>query len=166
MQLIFVQCHYFTVGPPKITHSSSATVSFEGRKVQLTCNATNDVDAVRPLQIKWYNSKGKQVQIANKNVLVYNNTNNVTGEMQSVLLFDPVNHTDTAMYTCRAYNHPQCYSEDKVNLTVECELFTVYKVYHEAMSLLLWTVCIKYVVIAIMIVKVIWALFRFQHMCK
>jgi len=42
--------------------------------------------------------------------------------MQSVLLFDPVNHADTGMYTCRAYNHPQCYNEHKVNLTVECEL--------------------------------------------
>jgi len=97
----------------------------------------NDIDAVQPLRIKWNNSKGKQVRIANKNVLVYNNTNNVTGEIQSILLFDPVNHTDTGMYTCRAYNHPQCYNEEKVNLTVKCELFSVYKVYkvlHEAMS--------------------------------
>jgi len=90
----------------------------------------NDIDAVQPLRIKWYNSKSKQVQIANMNVIVYNNTNNVTGEIQSILLFDPVNHTDTGMYTCRAYNHPQCYNEEKVNLTVECELFSVYiKVY-------------------------------------
>ena len=103
----------------------------------------NDIDAVQPLRIKWCNSKSKQVQIANKNVIVYNKTNNVTGEIQSILLFDPVNHTDTGMYTCRAYNHPQCYNEEKVNLTVECELFSVYikvyKVLHEAMSLQLHT---------------------------
>ena len=99
----------------------------------------NDIDAVQPLRIKWCNSKSKQVQIANKNVIVYNKTNNVTGEIQSILLFDPVNHTDTGMYTCRAYNHPQCYNEQKVNLTVECELFSVYKVLHEAMSLQLHT---------------------------
>ena len=111
------------LGPPKITQTSSATVSFEGKKVQLTCSATNDVDAVHPLRIKWYNFEGKQVQVAFKNVLMYSNTNNFTHEMQSVLLFDPVNHTDTGMYTCRAYNHPQSYNEDKVNLTVECELF-------------------------------------------
>ncbi|XP_065904619.1 basement membrane-specific heparan sulfate proteoglycan core protein-like isoform X2 [Dysidea avara] len=106
-------------GPPKITYTSSATVSFEGRKVKLTCNATNDVDAVHPVQIKWYNSKGKQVQTVNKHILIYSNTNSITGEIQSVLLFDPVNRTDTGMYTCRAYNHPQCYNEDKVNLIIE-----------------------------------------------
>ncbi|XP_065903803.1 basement membrane-specific heparan sulfate proteoglycan core protein-like [Dysidea avara] len=105
--------------PPSITYMSGKTVVFEGRKVKLTCNATNDVDADYPVQIKWYNSKGKQVQIVNKHVLIYSNTNSVTGEIQSVLLFDPVNHTDTGMYTCRAYNHPQCFNEDKVNLTVE-----------------------------------------------
>ena len=108
--------------PPSITYISDQTVSFEGRKVKLTCNATNDVDADYPVQIKWYNAKGKQVEVVNKHVQIHNNTNNVTGERQSVLLFDPVNHTDTGMYTCRAYNHPQCYNEDKVNLTVECEL--------------------------------------------
>ena len=109
--------------PPLITYISGKTVSFEGRKVKLTCNATNDVDADYPVQIIWYNFIGKQVQIVNKHVLIYSNTNSITGEIQSVLLFDPVNHTDTGMYTCRAYNHPQCYNEDKVNLTVECECY-------------------------------------------
>jgi len=112
-------CHIS--GPPTITYISNAAVSFEGKKIKLTCNATNDEDADYAVQIKWYNSNGKQVQIVNKHVLVYSNTNNVTGEIQSVLLFDPVNHTDTGMYTCRAYNHHQCYNEDKANLTVECE---------------------------------------------
>jgi len=115
------------IGPPKITYTSSAILSFEGRKVKLTCNATNDVDAVHPVQIKWYNSKGKLVQIANKHVLIYSNINNVTGEIQSVLLFDPASHTDTGMYTCRAYNHPQCYNEDEVSLTVECEFSILQK---------------------------------------
>ena len=113
---------YVATEPPSITYISDQTVSFEGRKVKLTCNAINDVDVDYPVQIKWYNSKGKQVQIVNKHVLIYNNTNNVTGEIQSVLFIDPVHHTDTGMYTCRAYNHPRCYNEDKVNLTVECEL--------------------------------------------
>ena len=118
-----LDCLYDVVTePPSITYISDQTVSFEGRKVKLTCNATDDVDADYPVQIKWYNSKGKQVEIVNKQVLIYSNINNVTGEIQSVLLFDPVNHTDTGRYTCRAYNHPQCYNEDKVNLTVECEL--------------------------------------------
>ena len=124
LYFIFSNFSYFYVvsEPPSITYVSDKTVSFEGRKVKLTCNATNNVDAEYPIQIKWYNSKGKQVQIVNKHVLIHSNTNNVTGEIQSVLLFDPVNHTDTGMYTCRAYNHPQCYNEDKINLTVECEL--------------------------------------------
>ena len=53
-----------------------------------------------------------------------------------MLLFDPVNHTDTGMYKCKAYNHPQCYNEDKVNLTVECEFSILYTVANSNLCIL------------------------------
>jgi len=87
----------------------------------LICNATNDVDAINPLSIDWYNFKRIKLEADDRHVLVYNTTDTVTGQVQSMLLFDPVNHTDSGEYTCRALNDDDCYTEDKTNLTVECE---------------------------------------------
>jgi len=56
--------------------------------------------------------------MANK---TFTDTDNYTDDIQSKLLFDPVNYTDAGLYTCRAYNHPQCYTEEVVELTVECK---------------------------------------------
>ena len=84
------------------------------------CNATNDEDAVNPVTIVWYNSKGEKLESKDGHILIYNTTNPVTGQVQSVLLFDPVNHTDSGEYTCHAFNAKDCYAEDKIELTVKC----------------------------------------------
>ena len=92
----------------------------------MICNATNDVDAINPLSIDWYNSDGVKLVADERHVLVYSTTDPVTGQVQSVLLFDPVNHTDSGEYTCHAFNDNDCYTEDKTNLIVECEIIWSY----------------------------------------
>lgn len=87
--------------------------------MSLLCNASNDADAIERLQIVWYNSEGIIVKPSGRHLL-YNTTDRVTGQVQSVLLFDPVNYTDSGEYTCRASNHNNSYSETKTNLTIEC----------------------------------------------
>ena len=42
-------------------------------------------------------------------------------QIQSVLILDSVNNTDSGEYICRAFNNPLCYVEEKIKLTVECE---------------------------------------------
>jgi len=118
----FICCiHCLYIGPPIISFITKKIVAFEGNKVILICNATNDVDAITSLRINWYNTKGAQVKSENKHKLIYSTTDSVTGQIQSVLLFDPVNHTDSGEYICRAFNDDDCYTEDKTNLTVECK---------------------------------------------
>jgi len=114
--------HASTIGPPAIDFITSNIVTFNGSKINLICNATNDDDAVSPLIIEWFNSEGVRLESEGKHKLVYNTTDPVTGQVQSVLLFDPVNYTDTGEYTCRAFNDDDCYTVNKTNLTVECEV--------------------------------------------
>ena len=90
------------------------------------CNATNDEDAVNPLTIAWYNSEGEKVESNDEHILALSTTDPVTGQVQSVLLFDPVNHTDGGEYTCHAFNDNDCYTEDKTILTVKCKC--IYKI--------------------------------------
>ena len=52
---------------------------------------------------------------------IYNHYDNTTNQMSSVLLFDPVNHTDHGEYICRAATYSSCYTENAINLTVECK---------------------------------------------
>ena len=77
-----------------------------GDKVNLVCTAINDVDAIHSLQINWYKGDKKQ------NGSQQNNT--------SILFFDSVNRTDDGIYTCRASNRNDSFSEAKTNLTVQC----------------------------------------------
>ena len=86
------------------------------------CKATNDVDAIHPLSIDWYSPEGIKFKTNGSYVIVHTTTNPATGQVQSVLLFDPVNHTDSGEYTCHAFNDIDCYTEDKTNLTVECKV--------------------------------------------
>ena len=103
---------------------SNSTVSLEGDKVHLLCNAINDIHANYSLQINWY--KGNIPEW--KRILLYNETAYVkdSRQLKSTLTLDPVNSTDDGVYTCRAFNHPDLYSESKTNLTVECELTNNY----------------------------------------
>jgi len=96
----------------------------EGNKVSLTCNVTNDDDALEEVKIIWQQriSKDLKEEIAtSENVLIYNKTDSFASKIYSVLLFDPVNHTDKGEYICRAFNHPQSYSEANTSLIVECK---------------------------------------------
>ena len=52
------------------------------------------------MHIDWYYSDGAKIESEDKHRLVYNVTDPVTGQVQSVLLFDPVNHTDSGEYIC------------------------------------------------------------------
>jgi len=107
----------FHIGPPTSTVIKPIT-TFEGEKVNLMCNATNDIDAPHPVKVNWY--KGNQLLRPNGGrVLVYSKLN-ASNEIVSVLLFDPVNHTDDGKYTCRSFNHPLSFSEVTTTLTVEC----------------------------------------------
>lgn len=108
------------LGSPSITYYSKGITTFEGNKVNLICNATNDRDAIDPVQISWYN--GTQLIIPDgEHVTVYNNNDTVTGQVHSVLVLDSVDITEDGEYVCRAFNNPLCYTENKINLTVECE---------------------------------------------
>jgi len=104
---------------------SSDTNSVEGSKVSLMCNATNDADALDEVKIVWLHKISKDLKeeiTTSGNFLIYNKTDLSTGKIHSVLLFDPVNHTDDGEYVCRAFNHPQSYSEANTSLIVECKL--------------------------------------------
>ena len=94
-------------------------MSAEGNKASLVCVAINDVDAIHSLQINWY--KGNKPVLSNgKHILLYNKADNVSRQLSSTLLFDPVSHTDDGEYTCQAFNHNDSFSEAKTNLSVQC----------------------------------------------
>ena len=86
----------------------------------MVCTAINDVDAIHSLQINWY--KGNKLVISNgKDIVVYNEPDkNVSRQLSSTLLFNPVSRTDDGEYTCQAFNHNDSFSEAKTNLSVQC----------------------------------------------
>ena len=86
-----------------------------GNKASLVCTAVNDVDAIHPLQISWY--KGNHLIEQNGiHIIPQNNT--------LILFFDPVNRTDDGIYTCRASNRNDSFSEAKTKLTVQCTVLS------------------------------------------
>ena len=109
---------------PVINYYSPAIVTFEGNRVELVCSATNDVDAIIPVQISWY-YRSMVIKSDGESVLINNTRNNATGEINSVLSFDHINFTNDGVYTCRAFNNPLSFTENQIELTVECE-FLVY----------------------------------------
>lgn len=92
------------------------TIAIEGRKVRLTCNITNDADAVNP-KVNWYKNN-KLVKEVENHVTIYENAQ-ATDMLQSVLQFDPVHHTDSGEYICRAYSDPGFYTEASTLLIVK-----------------------------------------------
>ena len=111
---------FCVVGPPSINYYSNGIIAFEGKKVKLVCNATNDKDAIDPVQISWYNGT-QLLKPDGKYVIIYNQHNTVVDQIHSELVLDSVNITDDGEYICRAFNNPLCYTENKISLTVECE---------------------------------------------
>ena len=112
--------YIYTLGPPNITFYSSGIISFEGEKVIIVCNATNDEDAVNFVQISWYN-RTRLLKSDGKFVTIDSKCSSDSDQIQSVLVLDSVNNTDSGEYVCRAFNNPLCYSEEKIKLTVECK---------------------------------------------
>ena len=112
---LLLQC-FFTVGPPTITYITNPLLTVEGNKTSLTCNATNDEDAVESLQIVWYN-EGLVPITGQQDVIEIGTTN----KLQSTISFDSISHNHDGEYTCQAFNHPQLYSEAVTSLTVECK---------------------------------------------
>ena len=115
--------HMYILGPPTITFISSYTVSLEGDNFNLSCTAINDVHANYSLQINWYKAN-KLITPNRKHVLLHNETTKDSRQVKSTLLLDPVEPTDDGVYTCQAFNHPDLFSESKINLTVECEIIS------------------------------------------
>ena len=106
----------YNTGPPIIKFITNHTMSPEGDKVS---SAVNDVDSIHPLQIYWY-KENKFVTPNGRHIILYNETDNASRQLNSTLLLDPVNRTDGGVYTCRAFNRNDSFSESKTTLTVQC----------------------------------------------
>ena len=109
------------LGPPEIIYISSDMTYLEGNKTRLVCNATNDVDAVNEVQIAWFykNSTSLYQVVSNNNRVIHNVENSTSGQVYSILLFDPINRTDEGVYICRASNHPQSTTESSTKVGIE-----------------------------------------------
>ena len=108
------------LGPPEITYISPDMTYLEGTKASLICNATNDVDAVNEVQIAWfYKNATSLYQIISNNRIIYYVENSTSGQLYSILLFDPINRADEGVYICRASNHPQSSTESSTEVKIE-----------------------------------------------
>lgn len=101
-----------------INYITDNTVAFEGENLNLICNVTNDINS--SIVIMWYHESELIVDEHHKNLMIRNHASNVAGQLQSVLSFNPVYHTDKGEYKCRALNHLECVAEANTSLTVEC----------------------------------------------
>ena len=110
----------YVLGSPAINYISRPQTIFKGNKISLICNATNDEDAVDSLQILWYKTNDN-VTITGQQHVFEKSTTNIITELQSTISFDPISHNDDGEYTCRAFNHPQLYTEAVTSVTVECK---------------------------------------------
>ena len=72
------------------------------------------------MQITWYN-RTRLLKSDRKYVTIDNKRSSDFDQIESVLVLDNVNNTDSGEYICRAFNNPLCYSEEKIKLSVECE---------------------------------------------
>ena len=89
--------------------------------MELVCNATNDADAINPVQVSWY-YRSMLIKPDEGNMVISNTINNATDEIHSALLFNSINFTNDGVYTCRTFNSPQSFTESQIKVTVECEL--------------------------------------------
>jgi len=88
----------------------------------MSCSALNDANALLPVTIAWYSPKGVQLTSDDsQQIEISNEINKASGHIKSILSIYPVNRTDDGVHTCRAFNDKDCYTESKINLTVECE---------------------------------------------
>ena len=87
--------------------------------VNLTCTAINDVDAIQSLQVKWYKRNQLVIQDGVR-IIVHNKSDKTSRQLTSSLSLHPVNPGDHGMYTFKALNHHDSYSESRINLIVQC----------------------------------------------
>ena len=125
--LTYLHKYFLYVGVPVITYISNSTISFESKEVKLVCEATNhfDTDVLR-IQIVWYSPGGMQINPNESNTHNMSKINLTThskvhGQVESILQFNMAHHTDSGVYTCRAFNHHLFHVEAKTKLIVECE---------------------------------------------
>ena len=78
------------------------------------------------MQVQWYDSSDIQVISNESRIIVHTTTNRENGQVELVLLFDPVNRTDDGVYTCKAFNDPKCYAKANASLTVERKCDSMY----------------------------------------
>ena len=95
----------------------------EGDKTRLVCNATNDVDAVNPVQITWLYKNLTSVQCHpvvpdNSRVIIYDVENSSGRQLHSTLFLDPINRTDEGVYICKASNHQQSNTESSTKVMI------------------------------------------------
>ena len=98
-------------------------MSLEGDKINLHCTVINDVHANYSIQVNWYKGN-KLIKPEGERILLYNESTKDSMQLKSILTLDPVIPNDDGLYTCRAFNHPDLYSESNTNLTIECKLAT------------------------------------------
>ena len=94
----------------------------EGNKTRLVCNATNDVDAVNPVQITWFYKNLTLVHPTvpdNSRVIIHNVKNSSGRQLHSTLFLDPINRTDEGVYICKASNHPQSNTESTTKVMIK-----------------------------------------------
>ena len=116
----FIISHGYNIGHPIVKFTTNHTVLLEGDEVSLICCAVNDVDAIHPLQINWYKQDKLVVPDAyGKRIILRDEGSRC---LNSTLLLDPVNRTDDGVYTCRAFNRNDSFSESKTTLNVQCML--------------------------------------------
>ena len=112
---------YVYLGPPVITYINPDMTYLEGTKASLVCNATNDEVAVNEVQIAWFykNSTLLYQVVSSNNRVIHNVKNSTSGQLYSILLFDPVSRTDEGVYICKASNHPQSSTESSTEVKIE-----------------------------------------------
>ena len=107
------------LGSPKIVSLSDSTTVVEGESVRFICEATNDLDAIEDVTIRWFND----TLMKNDDRITINNTME-TGPNRSVmstLIINPVIHQDSGQYKCEASNHPNVSVRNTTDLTVRCK---------------------------------------------
>ena len=114
---------YLYIGPPTV-YLSNVTVSYESGKASLNCNATNDTDAVNPLQIEWYYPNGSLI-ISDKRKIFLDFVK-VNNQLRSTLILVLLSRSDSGNYTCQAIHDLQSYTKATTNLIVQCKLAICY----------------------------------------
>ena len=110
-------------GRPEITSLSPNVIVVEGQSVEIICTATNDIDALEDVTIRWFN---------NMNIRLNNNDDRITitdtmetgpnRVIMSTLIIDPVIYQDAGPYRCQALNHAILRVSNITQLTVQCKL--------------------------------------------